>query len=112
MNTQLQQSAIDIRKACDEIADMLIKKNEAYGNSALDPTRIMSKLDAVEGIKVRIDDKLNRIMQGNLTFNEDTELDLTGYFILLRVARWREKRRAEALEARRNDAATKEGNQF
>jgi hypothetical protein len=67
-----------------EIGDLLIEKNKSYGNSAIDPIRIFSKADKVEQIKVRIDDKLNRIKQGTDAFNEDTEKDLIGYLILKR----------------------------
>ena len=66
------------------LARFLIGKNRKYGNSALDPVRIFSKADAAEQIRVRIDDKLNRLAQGQ-TDDEDTVLDLVGYLILLRV---------------------------
>jgi hypothetical protein len=74
-----------IEEVCDEIKEMLIKKNEAYGNSASDPVRIFSKVDAIEQINVRIDDKLSRIARGHEYGDEDTELDLIGYLILKRV---------------------------
>ena len=65
--TDLQLIATDapsghkIIRECLDIAEMLIKKNISYGNSALDPIRIFSKADSKEQIRVRIDDKLNRI---------------------------------------------------
>jgi hypothetical protein len=65
---------------------MLIEKNHAYGDSALDPVRIFSKADPVEQIKVRIDDKLSRLARGAAA-GEDVERDLIGYLVLLRVAR-------------------------
>ena len=74
-----------ISRICDEIKDILIKKNEAYGNSASDPVRIFSKSDTIEQINVRIDDKLSRIARGSEYGTEDTELDLIGYLILKRV---------------------------
>jgi hypothetical protein len=76
----------EIRAICDEIAVMLQQKNAAYGNSALDPVRIMSKADPIEQIKVRIDDKLSRLARGTAS-GEDVELDLIGYLVLLRIAR-------------------------
>lgn len=89
-NTPTQQTAIEIRKACDAVADMLIKKNESYGDSALNPIRCFSKADSMEALKVRLDDKLSRLMRGNgETFNEDVEMDIMGYLILLRIARAR-----------------------
>jgi len=68
-----------------EIREFLISKNQAYGNSAVEPVRVFSKADAVEQIRVRIDDKISRLMRGRAD-GEDTELDLLGYLVLLRVA--------------------------
>lgn len=45
----------EIRATCKEIEEMLVEKNRAYGNSALEPVRLFSKADAVEQILVRID---------------------------------------------------------
>lgn len=74
-----------ITETCDELKTMLLKKNESYGDSALSPIRVFSKLEAEAGLKIRIDDKLSRLMRGNDSFNEDTVLDLLGYLILLRI---------------------------
>ena len=41
-----------------EITELLKSKNQAYGNTALNPTNIFSQLDATEAICARIDDKL------------------------------------------------------
>ncbi len=76
-----------IQKTCKEIQDILIAKNESYGNAVLDPIKIFSKLDVIERIKVRLDDKLSRIARGHDFDEEDTELDLIGYLILKRVKR-------------------------
>lgn len=75
-----------IALVCDEVKNLLINKNLAYGDSALNPVRIFSKADTVEQLKVRCDDKLSRLSRGHAA-GEDTELDLIGYLILLRVAR-------------------------
>lgn len=74
-----------IAQTCDEIKAMLLEKNRAYGDSALNPLRVFSKADPVEQIKVRIDDKLSRIVRGS-NAGEDVILDLIGYLILLRIA--------------------------
>jgi len=76
-----------IEKECNTIRDFLLAKNEAYGDSAIAPIRIFSKSDAQEQIKVRIDDKLNRLMQGKNTLetDEDVVKDLIGYLILLLI---------------------------
>ena len=80
----------NVTKVCDEIKNLLITKNAAYGNSALDPVRIFSKASTTEQILVRIDDKLSRIRTSGLAtagiISEDTVMDLIGYLILLRVS--------------------------
>lgn len=76
-----------IRYTCGRIRDMLLDKNESYGNSALDPVRIFSDADADEQLLVRIDDKLSRIMRGNEYVGDDDITDLIGYLILLKIAR-------------------------
>ncbi len=74
-----------ISEECEALAEMLIAKNKAYGNSALDPVRFFSKADAAEQLRVRIDDKLSRLARGSAA-GEDVVLDLLGYLILLRIA--------------------------
>jgi len=72
---------------CLDIAEMLIKKNISYGNSALDPVRIFSKADPKEQLMVRLDDKLSRI-KNQESFPGDNDIDdLIGYLILLKVAK-------------------------
>jgi len=85
MSFETQQ---DIIRVCDGIKELLLEKNKKYGDSALNPCRIMSKASPVEQILVRIDDKLNRISQGAgiLGDDEDVLKDVTGYYILLQIA--------------------------
>lgn len=66
---------------------MLIEKNRKYGDSALNPARIFSKASNIEQIKVRIDDKLNRIKNAQDDEDEDVVMDLIGYLVLLKIAR-------------------------
>lgn len=75
-----------ISEECRAVEAMLLAKNAAYGDSAVNPVRIFSHADPEEQIRVRIDDKLSRLSRGAAA-GEDTELDLIGYLILLRVAR-------------------------
>ena len=77
-----------IAQVCDEIKELLITKNEAYGDSALDPVRIFASSDPIEQIKVRIDDKISRISRGkNKDRIPENDLhDLIGYLVLLDVA--------------------------
>ena len=75
-----------IMTQCLDIAEMLIKKNISYGDSALSPSRVFAQSDNVEQIKVRIDDKLNRV-KNNQGFAGDNDIDdLIGYLILLKIA--------------------------
>jgi len=77
-----------IKWTCNEIRDLLVSKNKAYGDSALEPENIFSKLDNAQGICARIDDKLSRIKNSGLNdATEDTLDDLIGYLILLKIAR-------------------------
>ena len=76
-----------IEEACDEIKDLLITKNRKYGNSALEPVSIFYRGDAGDALKVRIDDKLSRILNRQHDEDEDVEDDLIGYLILLKVHR-------------------------
>lgn len=87
-----EQSAEDIAAVCDELREFLLEKNRKYGDSALTPTRIFSRADLIEQIKVRIDDKLSRMKNRADDEDEDVEWDLLGYLILLRVARNRADR--------------------
>ena len=75
-----------VRKICDSIAEMLIKKNKSYGNSALEPINCFYKGDAGTSIRVRIDDKLSRIMRGSEFQGDDTIKDLLGYLVLLIIS--------------------------
>jgi hypothetical protein len=65
-----------------QIANMLIEKNIAYGNSALNPIQIFAKIPPGDQIDVRIDDKLNRIKNGSSYAGDNDVLDLIGYLIL------------------------------
>jgi hypothetical protein len=69
-----------------EIKDLLISKNQKYGNSALEPLGVFSKLTPKQALFVRIDDKLKRIKNGSLEKDdEDVVNDLIGYLVLLKV---------------------------
>ena len=84
----MQQTQQDIARVCDRVKNLLLEKNMKYGDSALNPIRIMSQASNIEQILVRIDDKLNRLKQGNnlLFDDEDVIMDLIGYYVLLKVA--------------------------
>ncbi len=80
------QIADIITEECDAVKAMLLAKNAAYGNSALDPVRVFSKSPVDEQIRVRLDDKLSRLARGSAA-GEDVEADIIGYLVLMRVHR-------------------------
>ena len=70
-----------------EVMNLLLEKNAAYGDSALNPVGIFSRGNAVDSLCARIDDKLMRIKSKGITdATEDTVQDLIGYLILLKIA--------------------------
>ncbi len=70
----------------DSLANLLISKNKKYGNSALKPVRIFSKASTIEQILVRLDDKLSRLYNQDISEDEDVLEDLLGYLVLLKIA--------------------------
>lgn len=88
----------EIEQEANEIVDMLKKKNESYGNSALDPVRVFSSTSTKEQIMVRLDDKLSRIQRAggfmnmlekqneNENYSEDIINDIIGYLLILKLA--------------------------
>lgn len=83
---------LELDRVLGEIKELLLEKNASYGDSALNPVRIMSDADAAEQIRIRMDDKLSRLYRGfafedTETGNpEDTLKDLVGYYFLLKIA--------------------------
>ena len=73
--------------ACHEVSQMLIEKNISYGDSALNPIRLFSGADSQEQLRVRIDDKLNRIKNAQGFAGDNDIDDLIGYLILFKIAR-------------------------
>jgi hypothetical protein len=74
----------DLDRVLQELRSMLLAKNKAYGDSALNPVRIFSKASAHEQLMVRLDDKLSRIAKGSAA-GEDVILDILGYLIIYRI---------------------------
>ena len=74
-----------IAQVMDELKEMFIEKNIAYGDILQNGLNVFSK-DPVSGILGRLDDKLNRIKAVGI--NEDTEdtiADLIGYLVHLKI---------------------------
>ena len=73
----------EIRATCNNLADFLVEKNRAYGNSVIGPVSIFARrIDRLAQIDVRIDDKLSRLKKGEEYPGDDTVKDLAGYLIL------------------------------
>jgi hypothetical protein len=87
-----KQTEAKITEVILDIEKMLIEKNRAYGDSALEPVRIFSKAQTVEQLYVRIDDKLSRVEGGHEYPGDDTIKDLIGYLVLLLIAKERNER--------------------
>jgi hypothetical protein len=81
----------DLRAILFEVQTMLTEKNRKYGDSALNPARVFSKQNPIEQVKVQLDDKLSRLRNQQADEDEDVELDLLGYLVILRIARLRQK---------------------
>lgn len=90
-----------VRAETDALAELLITKNRAYGNSALNPLRVFSRASVIEQLLVRLDDKLSRLARGENTGDvpEDTVNDLQGYLVLLRIAQKASASPSEAIRA-------------
>lgn len=79
----------EVQSVLNKLSDMLIQKNDAYGDSALNPVRIFSKAATSEQILVRMDDKLSRLARGQAA-GEDVIHDLLGYLVLYQICLKRE----------------------
>ena len=94
----------EVYRVLSEITEMLIAKNQKYGNSAIEPLGIFSDLSPEEGLKVRIDDKLKRIKNGSLNRDdEDVINDLIGYLVILKILQKDEKAKESIKKAKQRE---------
>lgn len=97
-----------VYQVLSEITEMLIAKNQKYGNSAIEPLGIFSDLSPEEGLKVRIDDKLKRIKNGSLDRDdEDVINDLIGYLVILKILQKDEKYKYNQKKAKQKELLNK-----
>ncbi len=75
----------------DRLKAMSLEKNKAYGDTALHPIGIFSRLPGSEAIRARLDDKLSRHKNSPGAFGEKEIDDLIGYLVLLNIAERRER---------------------
>nr|DAO73818.1 MAG TPA: Nucleotide modification associated domain 1 [Caudoviricetes sp.] len=80
-HTETQEKIIAITGA---MQDLLLYKNQKYGDSALSPKHIFYKGDAVNSILIRLDDKLGRITASHVPLINDVA-DIIGYCTLLLI---------------------------
>ena len=69
-----------IVEVMDEVKDLLVRKNEQYGDSVHSPI--------LEAVRVRLDDKYSRLARGNdnIESDEDIHLDCIGYHVMALIA--------------------------
>lgn len=82
-------SGTEIVAECLRLANFLLEKNQRYGDSALNPLRVHSSAHVIEQLRVRMDDKLSRMIRGQHA-GEDPALDYVGYWVLLQIAEARD----------------------
>ena len=89
--TETRKAGVRIGNACDRLKELLISKNQNYGNSALTPPPL-ADVSTKTAILVRLGDKFKRLQQ--LTHGEqdkvgeslkDTIQDIAGYCILFLI---------------------------
>ena len=79
--------SLRLENVSKSIIDLLKQKNKDYGNTALNPPNIFSRLGSKEALCARIDDKLSRIKNKGINdATEDTVSDLIGYLLLLKMS--------------------------
>ena len=82
-NTETQEKIIAITEA---MRDLLLYKNQKYGDSALQPKQVFYKGDAVNSILIRLDDKIGRIMANTESAPRINDVaDIIGYCTLLLI---------------------------
>lgn len=70
----------------DSMKDLLLYKNEKYGDSALSPNNVFYKGDSTNSILIRLDDKIGRIKNNPDSLPRMNDVcDIIGYCTLLLV---------------------------
>lgn len=93
----LTESQKKIVEVCDSMKDLLLYKNQKYGDSALNPNNIFYKGNSTNSIKIRLDDKIGRIKNCEETRINDVA-DVIGYCTLLLVSIGADKKDFEKLK--------------
>lgn len=76
-----------IKEITDAMKDLLLYKNQKYGDSALKPKGIFYKGDSTNSILIRLDDKLGRVISNKEEKPRVNDVaDIIGYCILLLIS--------------------------
>ena len=85
IDTAYDTTADKITAVFNSMRNVVLEKNKRYGDSALSPLGCFSKVSADESIRIRLDDKLKRIMNSKELRKNDVA-DVIGYLSLLCVS--------------------------
>jgi hypothetical protein len=76
-----------IHEIMGAMKDLLLYKNQKYGDSAINPKKIFYKGDSTNSILIRLDDKLGRIMSNTEEKPRVNDVaDIIGYCTLLLIS--------------------------
>lgn len=77
-----------ISEVMDAMKDLLLYKNEKYGDAALKPKNIFYKGDSMNSILIRLDDKLGRVISNKESVPRTNDVaDIIGYCTLLLICK-------------------------
>ena len=76
-----------IHEIMGAMKDLLLYKNQKYGDSAINPKKIFYKGDSTNSILIRLDDKIGRIMSNTEEKPRVNDVaDIIGYCTLLLIS--------------------------
>jgi len=86
INTEIEVNTQEkINSVTESLKHLLIEKNGRYGNSALEPLEGI-KYTVEDGIKIRLSDKVKRIINSEELRKNDLA-DILGYLVLLCISK-------------------------
>mgnify|MGYP000927050975 CR=1 FL=1 len=84
--TETSETQQKITEITNAMCELLLYKNQKYGDSALSPKQIFYKGDAISSILIRLDDKIGRIMANTENTPRINDVaDIIGYCALLLI---------------------------
>ena len=76
-----------IAAVLDSMKDLILYKNQKYGDSAINPKKIFYKGDSTNSILIRLDDKLGRVIANTEEMPRVNDVaDIIGYCTLLLIS--------------------------